>query len=211
MPTRDRSASRLRSTRRSCPPTSGMRRTCPPSPSPTGTYPAARSPCTPPDLIAPAVGRTRSGSCTSTPESSCSASSTKPPTPAPSRSSPTPPIYQGPCPPTAGTALLSSRRPWGLASGAEERLDRPETGHPGPGRRHHHAYLCTVPHGVEQCEDTQAGRCGVTRACYCQHKTHPVNTTEVSPGPERETSAENGTGRVGTIRHTAENEGRTPR
>ncbi len=70
---------------------------------------------------------------------------------------------------------------------------------------------CRVPHGVEQCEDTQAGRCGVTRACYCQHKTHPVNTTEVSPGPERETSAENGTGRVGTIRHTAENEGRTPR
>ena len=37
-----------------------------------------------------------------TPESSCSASSTKPPTPAPSRSSPTPPIYQGPMPAYGG-------------------------------------------------------------------------------------------------------------
>ncbi len=69
---------------------------------------------------------------------------------------------------------------------------------------------CRVPHGVEHCEDTQAGRCGVTRACYCQHKTHPVNTVEVSRDPERETPAANGTGSVGAIRHTAGNEGRTP-
>jgi len=69
-----------------------------------------------------------------------------------------------------------------------------------------------APRGVEQCEDTQAGRCGVARACYCQHKTRPVDTAEVSPGPEGETpTAENGTGCVGAIRHTAENEGRTPR
>ncbi len=42
---------------------------------------------------------------------------------------------------------------------------------------------CRVPHGGEQCEDTQAGRCGVTRAWYCQHKTRPVNTAEPCPGP----------------------------
>jgi len=69
---------------------------------------------------------------------------------------------------------------------------------------------CRVPHGAEQCEDTQAGRCGMTRACHCQHKTRPVDTAEVSPGPEREISAENGTGSVGAIGHTAGNEGRTP-
>lgn len=68
-----------------------------------------------------------------------------------------------------------------------------------------------VPHGIEQCEDTQAGRCGVARACHCQHKTGPVDTAEVSPGPERETPAANGTGRVRAIGHTAGNEGRTPR
>ncbi len=68
-----------------------------------------------------------------------------------------------------------------------------------------------APRGVEQCEDTQAGRCGVARACYCQHKTRPVDTAEVSPGPEGETpTAENGTGCVGAIGHTAGNEGRTP-
>jgi len=69
---------------------------------------------------------------------------------------------------------------------------------------------CRVPHRAEQCEDTQAGRRGVTRACYCQHKTPPVDTAEVSPGPERETPAYNGPGSVGTIGHTAGNEGRTP-
>ncbi len=67
---------------------------------------------------------------------------------------------------------------------------------------------CRVPHGAEQCEDTRAGRCGVARAWYCQHKTRPVDTAEVSPGPER---VENGTGSVGTIGHTAGNERRTPR
>jgi len=70
---------------------------------------------------------------------------------------------------------------------------------------------CRVPHGAEQCEDTQAGRCGVARACYCQHKTHPVDTAEACPGPEREISAANGTGSVRAIGHTAGNEGRTPR
>jgi len=69
---------------------------------------------------------------------------------------------------------------------------------------------CRVPRGAEQCEDTQAGRCGVTRACYCQHKTHSGNTAEVAPGSEREISAANGTGSVGAIGHTAGNEGRTP-
>jgi len=69
---------------------------------------------------------------------------------------------------------------------------------------------CRVPHGGEQCEDTHAGRCGVARACYCQHKTRPVNTAEVSPGPEWETSADNGPGSVRAIGHTAGNEGRTP-
>ncbi len=53
-------------------------------------------------------------------------------------------LYQGPCPPAAGTALLVTRRPSFLASGGEERLDRPNPGHPVPGRRHHHAYLRTV-------------------------------------------------------------------
>ncbi len=55
--------------------------------------------------------------------------------------------------------------------------------------------------------NTQAGRCGVTRACYCQHKIRPVDTAEVSLGPERETPADNEAGSVGVIRHTAENEG----
>ncbi len=69
---------------------------------------------------------------------------------------------------------------------------------------------CRVPHGAEQCEDTQVGRCGVARVCYCQHKTRLVNTAEVSPGPEREIPAKKGTGSVGAIGHTAETEGRTP-
>ncbi len=69
---------------------------------------------------------------------------------------------------------------------------------------------CRVPHRAEQCEDTQAGRCGVARACYCQHKTRSVDTAEVSSGPAREMPAEKDTGRVGAIRHTAGNEGRTP-
>jgi len=66
---------------------------------------------------------------------------------------------------------------------------------------------CRVPQGVSSARTPRAGWCGVARACYCQHKTRPVDTAEVSPGPER---AENGTGSVGTIGHTACNEGRTP-
>jgi len=66
---------------------------------------------------------------------------------------------------------------------------------------------CTVPHEAEQCEDTP---CGGARAWYCQHKTHPVDTAEGSPGPEREQPAANGTGGIGVIGHTAGNEGRTP-
>ena len=42
--------------------------------------------------------------------------------------------------------------------------------------------------GGEQCEDTQAGRCGVTRVGLMK----------------------DGTGSVGAIGHTADNEGRTP-
>jgi len=68
---------------------------------------------------------------------------------------------------------------------------------------------CRVPHGAEQCEDTQAGRCGLARACHCQHRTRSVNTAEVRPGPERETPVANDTGSVGAIGHTAEDEGRT--
>ncbi len=120
-------------------------------------------------------------------------------------------LYQGPCPPAAATALLLTRRPFGFASGAEERLDRPETGHPVPGRRHHHGYLRTVPRAAwGRAVRTQAGWCGVARACYCQHKTHSGKPAAVSPGPEREAPAENGTGSVGAVGHTAGNEGRTP-
>jgi len=68
---------------------------------------------------------------------------------------------------------------------------------------------CRVPHRAEQCEDTQAGRCGVDRGAG-QHKTHSGKPAEVSPDPERETPTDNGTGSVGTIGHTAGNEGRTP-
>jgi len=122
-------------------------------------------------------------------------------------------LYRGPCPPAVGTALLPTRRPSFLASGGEERLDRQNRNIQDQEGDTIMAICapCRVPHGVEQCEDTQAGRRGVSRACYCQHKTHPVDTAEVSPGPEWEIPAENGTGRVGAVGHTAGNEERTPR
>ncbi len=49
---------------------------------------------------------------------------------------------------------------------------------------------CQVPHTAEECEDTRAGRAGMARACFCQHKPRTVllppageRTTEVTPGP----------------------------
>jgi len=68
---------------------------------------------------------------------------------------------------------------------------------------------CRVPQGGEQCEDTRAGRWGVARAWCCQHETHSGKPAAVSLGSERVTHAENGTGGVGAIGHTAGNEGRT--
>jgi len=47
---------------------------------------------------------------------------------------------------------------------------------------------CRVPHDAEQCEDTQQDRHGLARACYCQHKSHPVVVRDVQPGPECQTS-----------------------
>jgi len=122
-------------------------------------------------------------------------------------------LYQGPCPPAAGTALLltrlsfvpcqrGARKGWtGQTRDIQDQEGDTIMAICAP---------CRVPHGAEQCEDTQAGRCGAARACYCQHTTHPVNTAEVRSGPEGETPAENGTGSVGAIGHTAGNEGRTP-
>ncbi len=52
---------------------------------------------------------------------------------------------------------------------------------------------CQVPHTVAVCEDTRAGRVGMARACFCQHKPRTVlippageRTTEVTPGPAGE-------------------------
>jgi len=52
---------------------------------------------------------------------------------------------------------------------------------------------CQVPHTAEECEDTRAGRAGMARACFCQHKPRTVllppageRTTEVIPGRQGE-------------------------
>ncbi len=103
--------------------------------------------------------------------------------------------------------------PSSLPAGGEERLDRPDRNIQDQEGDTIMAICapCRVPRGVEQCEDTQACRCGVARACCCQHKTHSGKPAAVSPGSEGETpTAENGTGCVGAIGHTAGNEGRTP-
>jgi len=46
---------------------------------------------------------------------------------------------------------------------------------------------CRVPHETAACEDTTAGRVGLARRCYCQHKTHRAVVSQVRPGPECET------------------------
>ncbi len=44
---------------------------------------------------------------------------------------------------------------------------------------------CRVPHNPEMCEDTQAGRTGLARACFCQHKPYRHAPSEqVTTGPE---------------------------
>ena len=46
---------------------------------------------------------------------------------------------------------------------------------------------CRVQHRAEQCEDTQAGREGVQRRCYCQHKPYRQAPSEQVAGPECDT------------------------
>jgi len=44
---------------------------------------------------------------------------------------------------------------------------------------------CRVPHNPEMCEDTQAGRTGLARTCFCQHKPYRHAPSEqVTTGPE---------------------------
>jgi len=118
---------------------------------------------------------------------------------------------------TWGTLLpgFSAAPSLGPCQRGRRKVGPAKPGTPVPGRRHHHAYLRTVPRaacrvGASSARTPRRGRCGVARACHCQHKTRPVDTAEVSPGPERETLAENGTGSGGAVGHTAGNEGRTP-
>jgi hypothetical protein len=72
---------------------------------------------------------------------------------------------------------------------------------------------CRTPHQAKDCEDTHAGRTGLARACYCQHKPSPASGTpgEPTPGPECATPEDSGAGSVGPARHTTKTEGRTPR
>ena len=43
---------------------------------------------------------------------------------------------------------------------------------------------CQVPHTAAVCEDTLAGRAGLARACFCQHKPYSAGSGEGAPGPE---------------------------
>ncbi len=50
---------------------------------------------------------------------------------------------------------------------------------------------CRMPHNAAVCEDTLAGRTGLARSCFCQHKPYsaaepgqPTAGEEVPPGPE---------------------------
>ncbi len=52
---------------------------------------------------------------------------------------------------------------------------------------------CQVLHTAEECEDTRAGRVGMARACFCQHKPRTVlippageRAPKVTPGPQGE-------------------------
>jgi len=51
--------------------------------------------------------------------------------------------------------------------------------------------LCRMPHNAAVCEDTLAGRSGLARSCFCQHKAsssaepgQSAVAKEVPPGPE---------------------------
>jgi len=41
---------------------------------------------------------------------------------------------------------------------------------------------CQVPHTTEDCEDTLAGRTGLARACFCQHKPYSAAVSRQSAG-----------------------------
>jgi len=41
---------------------------------------------------------------------------------------------------------------------------------------------CQVPHTAEDCEDTLAGRTGLARACFCQHKPYSAAVPRQSAG-----------------------------
>ncbi len=45
---------------------------------------------------------------------------------------------------------------------------------------------CRVPHHSEDCEDTQQGRRGFARQCYCQHKPRPAVAEQPPLAPEEE-------------------------
>jgi len=44
---------------------------------------------------------------------------------------------------------------------------------------------CQVPHTGEDCEDTFAGRTGLARACFCQHKPYSAAVPQQSAGRGR--------------------------
>ena len=71
---------------------------------------------------------------------------------------------------------------------------------------------CRTPHQAEDCEDTHAGRTGLARACYCQHKPPTGGTQgQPTPGPECEIAEDHDTSSVGPARHTTSTEGRAAR
>jgi len=41
---------------------------------------------------------------------------------------------------------------------------------------------CQVPHTAEDCEDTLAGRAGLARACFCQHRPYSAAVPRQSAG-----------------------------
>ncbi len=41
---------------------------------------------------------------------------------------------------------------------------------------------CQVPHTGEDCEDTLAGRTGLARACFCQHRPYSAAVPRQSAG-----------------------------
>jgi hypothetical protein len=77
---------------------------------------------------------------------------------------------------------------------------------------------CRMPHNAAVCEDTLAGRSGLARSCFCQHKAYSTAepgqsavAEEVPPVPEthtdttvvgagEETAHQQGQSRVNTVR-----------